>query len=626
MNSTEHLLHQINDTNVSINERARLRCQVAKQLEEIGKYEAAREAMGELWDSVDERPKLQEFDERTTGEVLLRVGTLTGWIGSTKQIEGAQETAKNLISESLAIFESIHEVKKVAEAQIEIGYCYWREGAIDEARVWLKQALSKLDDEDGDLKGVALVRSALFEKVQNRLTDAFHILTSATRLFEASSNDTLKGRFHNEFANVLRRLGVIQNCADYIDRAVIEYTAASFHFEQAGHSRYQGCVENNLALLYLKTNKLAEAHEHLDRAQALFTTIKDVVHLAQVYETRARVMLAEGVNAKSEQMARTAVQLLGKGGEQSLLAEALTTQGISLSRLRRGDQARTALECAINIAEQAGDLESAGTAAITLAEQLAERLSEDELSSILKRADSLLENTENVALLRRHADAYRAFSMIHIDWPTPLDKSVHRFEARMIRRALEEANGVIAQAARLLVLTHQNLHNILNNRHNNLRKLAKALKARKRQTSLNNDVTGALINDTRSEVATVRILHVEDNRVIAETVRETLEMEGWDVETCADGTVGLKKILSDAHYDLLLLDYDLPGVSGIELVRHARGAAHRQETPIIVLSAALGEAEAREAGANEFLHKPEDIRSLVQTISGLLSSAEDQET
>ena len=57
--------------------------------------------MGELWPEVGGRPVLDELSEATAAEVLLRVGVLTGWLGSTKQIEGAQETAKNLITESI---------------------------------------------------------------------------------------------------------------------------------------------------------------------------------------------------------------------------------------------------------------------------------------------------------------------------------------------------------------------------------------------------------------------------------------------------------------------------------------------------------------------------------------------
>src|ERR1700751_6095483 len=88
MTISRQLLHQIVDPSLSKDERALLRCQLAKELEDVGNYEAAREARGELWPRFEERPVLDGLDEETATEVLLRVGALTGWIGSDKQIEG----------------------------------------------------------------------------------------------------------------------------------------------------------------------------------------------------------------------------------------------------------------------------------------------------------------------------------------------------------------------------------------------------------------------------------------------------------------------------------------------------------------------------------------------------------
>ena len=75
-------------------------------------------------------------------------------------------------------------------------------------------------------------------------------------------------------------------------------------------------------------------------------------------------MLAEGAVAKAEKIAKSAVRMLEKGGEQSLLAEALTTHGIALARLGNEAQARAVFERAIAIAEQAGDVESAGARSV----------------------------------------------------------------------------------------------------------------------------------------------------------------------------------------------------------------------------------------------------------------------
>src|SRR5690242_2739956 len=118
MTSKRELLHHLTDQNLSASQRVQARCRLAGQLEDEGDYEAAREAMGELWRRVGERPVLEGLDEVTKGIVLLRAGVLTGWIGSARQISGAQEEAKNLITESIVIFDGLGENSKAAEAQI----------------------------------------------------------------------------------------------------------------------------------------------------------------------------------------------------------------------------------------------------------------------------------------------------------------------------------------------------------------------------------------------------------------------------------------------------------------------------------------------------------------------------
>lgn len=116
-----------------------------------------------------------------------------------------------------------------------------------------------------------------------------------------------------------------------------------------------------------------------------------------------------------------------------------------------------------------------------------------------------------------------------------------------------------------------------------------------------------------------RILYVEDNRLLLQTIRETFELEGWRVDVCHDGINALARIRSAEAYDLLLIDNDLPGVRGMELTRQARRLAHRARTPILIISASDVELEARCAGADGFLSKPGDIPSIIQIITRLLA-------
>ena len=95
---------------------------------------------------------LEGLDDETKAQVLLRVGALTGWIGSASQIEGSQEMAKDLISESIRIFQDLGEKNKAGGARSDLALCYWREGAFDEARVTLQEALAEFDEGDVENK------------------------------------------------------------------------------------------------------------------------------------------------------------------------------------------------------------------------------------------------------------------------------------------------------------------------------------------------------------------------------------------------------------------------------------------------------------------------------------------
>lgn len=401
MTLATQLLRQIDNPALSQADRARLRCQIAKELVDSGNYEAAREAMGELWRRIGERPRLDDLDSSTAALVLLRAGSLSGWIGSARQITGAQEVAKDLISESAATFESLGDIESVAEAYIDLAICYWREGAFDEARVTLQQVLDRFAQESEEQRARAMLNRAIVEISANRFNDALRVLTEAKPLFEDNQAHAARGRFHAQFALVLRKLGASERRADYTDRALIEYAAASYHFEQAGHTRYGAGVELNLGYLFYAVGKYKEAHEHLNRAHLLYASLKDSMHTAQVDDTRARLLLAQKRNSEAEKIARAAVLTFEKGDEQSLLAEALTTHGVALARLGLYEESRLTLERAAEIASSAGDDESAGVAMLTLIEELSEHLSVGELTNLYERADQKVGDSQNDETLAR---------------------------------------------------------------------------------------------------------------------------------------------------------------------------------------------------------------------------------
>jgi hypothetical protein len=91
-------LRGLDNPSLTTDERILLRCRVAADLAHAGQYEAAREALGELWPGVGERPDVKGLPPVTAAEVLLQCGTLTGLLGRARNVPGAQERAQDLLT------------------------------------------------------------------------------------------------------------------------------------------------------------------------------------------------------------------------------------------------------------------------------------------------------------------------------------------------------------------------------------------------------------------------------------------------------------------------------------------------------------------------------------------------
>lgn len=204
-----------------------------------------------------------------------------------------------------------------------------------------------------------------------------------------------------------------------------------------------------------------------------------------------------------------------------------------------------------------------------------------------------------------------------------LREEVRAYEARLIGLALREAGGVVSRAARLLGFRHyQSLISLINNRHRGLL-TARSPVVRRRHSIIRKDAPpeaprgeGAV----RRRGRPVTILHAEDDRQVADTVRGALEAEGWAVDTCREGAAALRKLAGTKLYDLLLLDNELPGVGGLELARLARALPHRRGVPVVMLAAGDRESEARRTGVDDFLRKPEGVAALVETLAQLIGA------
>lgn len=119
----------------------------------------------------------------------------------------------------------------------------------------------------------------------------------------------------------------------------------------------------------------------------------------------------------------------------------------------------------------------------------------------------------------------------------------------------------------------------------------------------------------------IKVLLVEDEQTLAMIIKDTLEGQGFLIQTAADGEEGLR-LFFDLHPDVLVADVMMPRMDGFEMVRRIRQTDRR--TPVLFLtarSAVNDVVEGFELGANDYLKKPFGMQELIVRIKALMGRA-----
>lgn len=116
----------------------------------------------------------------------------------------------------------------------------------------------------------------------------------------------------------------------------------------------------------------------------------------------------------------------------------------------------------------------------------------------------------------------------------------------------------------------------------------------------------------------MRILVIEDEAALCASIAKGLRIDGYEVDTCQDG-LEASELCETEHYDLILLDLNLPGMDGMEVLRRLR--REDGETRVLILSARgqiQDKVEGLDAGANDYLTKPfhfEELEARVRSLT-----------
>lgn len=322
------------------------------KFERNGRYEDALLEIRHFWPDLSALPDITDLDAREAAEILLRCGSLIGFLGHVRPIPNAQERSKNLLTEARTRFFDIYDVEKIADCENYLALAYWRTGEINEVEAWIEESQSHgLPRHSFQTLYSYIIRSLAYLATR----DYPRIIAYLSPLegdFMASADIGLKGDFYNHCGIANQELGNIEEAMRCFDLAL------GFH-RRSGHKTYFGTILNNRAMLYKRLGMPVEAHTSIDAAIKVYRQVKDRTREGSSLDTKAQIFAAEGNYDAALKTLDKAITILKKTENSAYLIEAYMTRVKTLVYLDDISSAAFSLVDAVEIARANTGEESA---------------------------------------------------------------------------------------------------------------------------------------------------------------------------------------------------------------------------------------------------------------------------
>lgn len=288
-------------------------------LEKSGRYEEAFAELEPLWQNTDDLPDTSEFEPNAAAEIILRCGSLLGFLGFNNQIPNAQEKSKNLLSEARARFLIEENIEKVAECENYLALAYWRTGELNEAEIFISEALSHSLPNSNKTRLYSYIIESKIDFAKKNYGKICQNFARLKIYFVECGDFFLKANYYNH-------LGLAQKNLEDLDAALPNIEKARDCFYKIKHYSFGAACENNLSQIYKSQKSFAKAHQSIDGATKTFKKIKDKIRQGFSLDTKAQIYFDQREYTKALETVENAIAILENGENVAYLIQTVLTK------------------------------------------------------------------------------------------------------------------------------------------------------------------------------------------------------------------------------------------------------------------------------------------------------------
>jgi tetratricopeptide (TPR) repeat protein len=300
--------------------RAEATVRSAWDSERRGEYEVGLLCFSEEWAAGEYSPDISGLPEELAAELRLRFASLLGYQGHLRKIKDSQVRARDILTESLAVFERLGNAEKAAECENHIALSYSRTGEYRESRTWLDAAMARNLQPTSIHRLATIMYGMLIDSSEMSFDPVLVTFRRYEELFSEWADDWIGSSFYVIAGVAFGELGRSEQALRCFEMGIARAEHSSIKPSLAS-------IQNELAHLYMSLGRYEKAHASVDRGIELYRDIGDESREGMLLDTKATIYLQQGNFDAGLTTIERAISVLKDGENKGFLAEAYATEG-----------------------------------------------------------------------------------------------------------------------------------------------------------------------------------------------------------------------------------------------------------------------------------------------------------